>query len=121
MNKLKKLLITTVAIVGFSTNLFSFEGFSVGAAYSNADFTTKGKEMTPGATGSGSAGVTSAEITRNGSADIGSVFAEYTFAQGSTIGFDFIDFVMPSSIFVFLLIKPYGLVPPTCEALRCMF
>jgi len=91
MNKLKKLLITTVAIVGFSTNLFSFEGFSVGAAYSNADFTTKGKEMTQGATGSGSAGVTSAEITRNGSADIGSVFAEYTFAQGSTIGIDYID------------------------------
>ena len=54
MNKLKKLLITTVAIVGFSTNLFSFEGFSVGAAYSNADFTTKGKEMTQGANGSGS-------------------------------------------------------------------
>ena len=91
MNKLKKLLITTVAIVGFSTNLFSFEGFSVGAAYSNADFTTKGKEMTQGATGSGSSGVTSATITKNGSADIGSVFAEYTFAQGSTIGFDFID------------------------------
>ena len=91
MNKLKKLLITTVAIVGFSTNLFSFEGFSVGAAYSNADFTTKGKEMTQGATGSGSAGVTSAEITRNGSADIGSVFGEYTFAQGSTIGIDYID------------------------------
>lgn len=91
MNNLKKFLITTVAIVGFSTSLFAFEGFSVGAAYSSADFSTKGREITQGANGVGSTAVVSADITKTGSADIGSVFGEYTFAQGSTIGFDFID------------------------------
>ena len=91
MNKLKNLLITTVAIVGFSTNLFAFEGFSVGAGYSSADFTTKGRESTQGANGADVTAVVTADITKSGTADVGSVFAEYTFAQGSTIGFDFID------------------------------
>ena len=91
MNKLKNLLITTVAIVGFSTNLFAFEGFSVGAGYSSADFTTKGRESTQGANGADVTAVVTADITKSGTADVGSVFAEYTFAQGSTIGIDYID------------------------------
>jgi hypothetical protein len=86
MNKIKKTLISAIAIVGFSTSLFAFEGFSIGAAYSDLDFSTKGTETT-----SGVATVNNETTTKTGSGDLGSIFVEYTFAQGSTIGLDYID------------------------------
>ena len=90
MKNIKKLLITAIAIVGFSTQLFAFEGFSAGLAISSTDFSTKGSESTQGANGNGSTAVI-ATTTKTGSADVGSIFAEYTFSQGSTVGIDFID------------------------------
>ena len=90
MNSLKKFLIITVTIVGFSTQLLAFEGFSVGVAYSSIDFSTKGTEQTVGGGANPSNNISTA-ITKSGSDDIGSIFAEYTFSQGSTIGLDYIS------------------------------
>ena len=88
MKNIKKALISMIAIVGLTSSAFAFEGFSVGASYSSADFSTSGTEST----GAADATVTtSTSITKTGSADIGSIFAEYTFSQGSTIGIDYID------------------------------
>ena len=77
----------TAIIVSFSTSAFSFEGFSIGATYSNTDFSTKGNETT---TKAGDAGLEVNTTTKNGSEDVGALFAEYTFAQGSTIGIEYI-------------------------------
>jgi hypothetical protein len=88
MNNLKKLLITTATIAGFSTQLLAFEGLSVGAAYSSLDFSTTGSEVARGVVGGGA--LTTNTTTKTGSGDIGSVFAEYTFAQGTTLGVDLI-------------------------------
>ena len=65
----------------------AFEGFSIGATYSNTDFSTKGNETT-GADNTGALEVNS--TTKTGSEDVGAIFAEYTFAQGSTIGIEYI-------------------------------
>ena len=76
----------TAILMSFSTSAFSFEGFSIGATYSNTDFSTAGKETrtaTPGTLEVNS-------ITKNGSADVGAIFAEYTFAQGTTICIEYI-------------------------------
>jgi hypothetical protein len=43
-NKLAVFL--TAMLMSFSTSAFSFEGFSIGATYSNTDFSTKGNETT---------------------------------------------------------------------------
>ena len=90
MKTLKKMLITAVAIVGYSTQLFAFEGLSLGVTYSSIDFSTKGTEQTVGA-GADPSNEISTAITKKGSDDIGSIFAEYTFSQGSTIGIDYIS------------------------------
>ena len=84
-NKLAVFL--TAIIMSFSTSAFSFEGFSIGATYSNTDFSTKGNETT---TKAGDAGLEVNSTTKTGSEDVGAIFAEYTFAQGSTIGIEYI-------------------------------
>ena len=89
MKNIKKALISAIAIVGLTTSAFAFEGFSVGASYSSADFSTSGTESTANA--DGTAVTTSTSVTKKGSGDIGSIFAEYTFSQGSTIGIDYVD------------------------------
>ena len=85
-NKLTVFL--TAVLVSFSTSVFSFEGFSVGATYSNIDYSTSGKETHANGTAALS---TITSTTKTGSADVGSIFAEYTFSQGSTIGIDYIS------------------------------
>ena len=89
MKNIKKALISMIAIVGLTTNVAAFEGFSVGAVYSMNDYSTSAVETTGAAGGAGV--INSTSTSKSGSADIGSVFAEYTFAQGSTIGVDYID------------------------------
>jgi hypothetical protein len=74
-------------LVSFSSSAMAFEGFSIGATYSNTDFSTKGNETT-GADNTGALEVNS--TTKTGSEDVGAIFAEYTFAQGSTIGIEYI-------------------------------
>ena len=91
MKNIKKALISMIAIIGLTTNVSAFEGFSVGASYSTTDFSTVGTERTNGLDASGGAAVISTPLTKTGSADVGSIFAEYTFSQGSTIGVDYID------------------------------
>ena len=89
MINIKKAIISMIAIVGLSTNVNAFEGLSVGAAYSSLDFSTSGSEVARGTEGGGA--MTVNKTTKTGSGDIGSVFAEYSFAQGSTIGIDYIS------------------------------
>ena len=84
-NKLAVFL--TAMLMSFSTSAFSFEGFSIGATYSNTDFSTKGNETT---TKAGDVGLEVNSTTKTGSEDVGAIFAEYTFAQGSTIGIEYI-------------------------------
>ena len=91
MKNIKKAFISMIAIVGLSTSAFAFEGFSIGTTYSDIDFSTNGTERTNGIDGSGTAGVVSTPLTKTGSSDMGSIFAEYTFSQGSTIGVDYIE------------------------------
>jgi hypothetical protein len=85
-NKLAVFL--TAVLMSFSTSAYAFEGFSIGATYSNIDYSTTGSESTASAGGLGN---TIATTTKTGSADIGSFFAEYTFSQGSTIGIESIS------------------------------
>ena len=84
-NKLAVFL--TALLVSFSSSAIAFEGFSIGATYSKTDFSTKGNETT-GADNTGALEVNS--TTKTGSEDVGAIFAEYTFAQGSTIGIEYI-------------------------------
>ena len=81
-NKLAVFL--TALLVSFSSSAMAFEGFSIGATYSSADFSTSGKEISRDTT------LVMKETTtsKSGSGDIGSVFLEYTFSQGSTIGIE---------------------------------
>jgi hypothetical protein len=87
MNKLKNILLTSVLALGLATSAFAFEGFSIGAVAVDGSFDTKGQEHK-------SAKATGVNATTKGSVsedvNFGSVFAEYTFAQGSTIGFEYI-------------------------------
>ena len=85
-NKLAVFL--SALLVSFSSSAFAFEGFSIGATYSNIDYSTTGSESTATAAHTGH---TIATTTKTGSADIGSIFAEYTFSQGSTIGIESIS------------------------------
>ena len=90
MKNIKKALISMIAILGLTTSVSAFEGFSVGVTYSATDFSTTGTERT-NVEGAGNAAAVTTALTQTGEADIGSIFAEYTFSQGSTIGLDFID------------------------------
>jgi len=84
-NKLAVFL--TALIMSFSSSAMAFEGFSIGATYSSLDFSTSGYETSA----SSITGLKKTSTTKTGSGDIGSVFAEYTFAQGSTIGVEHIS------------------------------
>jgi len=87
-NKLAVFL--TALLVSFSSSAIAFDGFSIGATYSNIDYSTTGSERTNGLDGADAA-ARIATTTKTGSADIGSFFAEYTFSQGSTIGIESIS------------------------------
>ena len=87
MIKLRNMLMTVIAITSLSFSAHAFEGFSVGAIYSSADFSTTGTETAPGNT----AGTNDiAKVTKGGGAEFGSIFGEYTFAQGTTLGIEYI-------------------------------
>ena len=86
MIKLRKLIVSVIAITSLAFSAHSFEGFSVGAVYSSADFSTTGNETTDNGDGT----LRNQTTKKNGSADYGSYFGEYTFAQGSTLGIEFI-------------------------------
>ena len=91
MNNITKKLsvLLTALMVSFSTSVYSFEGFSVGAIFSSMDFSTAGQETTDGPVGDGVNEVT--KTTKTGSADKYAYFGEYTFAQGTSIGVEMID------------------------------
>ena len=84
-NKLTVFL--TALLMSFSTSAFSFEGFSIGATYSSLDFSTSGKEISRSTT----TAMKETSTSKSGSGDLGLVFAEYTFAQGTTIGVEHIS------------------------------
>jgi len=89
-NKLAVFL--TAALMSFSTHTLAFEGFSIGTTYSSLDFNTSGYETAAGdVAASGSATLEKNSTRKTGSGEIVSVFAEYTFAQGSTIGVEHIS------------------------------
>ena len=85
-NKLAVFL--AAVLMSFSTSAFAFEGFSIGATYSSIDYSTTGSESVANAASTNHDVTTT---TKTGSADIGSIFAEYTFSQGSTIGIESIS------------------------------
>ena len=91
MNNITKRLsvLLTALMVSFSTSVYSFEGFSVGAIFSSMDFSTAGQETTDGPITDGVLEVT--KTTKTGSADKYAIFGEYTFAQGTSIGVEMID------------------------------
>ena len=91
MNNITKKLsvLLTALMVSFSTSVYSFEGFSVGAIFSSMDFSTAGQETTAGPLGSSVAEHT--KTTKTGSADKYAYFGEYTFAQGTSIGIEMIE------------------------------
>ena len=92
MIKLRNMLITAIAIVGLTTHVSAFEGWSVGATYSTNDFSTSGsgsKDRTsPSGTAISAIDTQSTSVTKD--VDIASFFAEYTFAQGSSFGIEYI-------------------------------
>ena len=85
-NKLAVFL--AAVLMSFSTSAFAFEGFSIGATYSSIDYSTTGSESVANAASTNHDVTTT---TKTGSADIGSIFAEYTFSPGSTIGIESIS------------------------------
>jgi len=84
MTKINKMIIAITAVLFMSASAMAFEGFSVGVIGGTTDFDTTGNEYTAQTdttteTNAGSA---------TGSVDVGSFFAEYTVAQGSTFGIE---------------------------------
>ena len=88
-NKLAVFL--TAVLMSFSTHTFAFEGFSIGASYSSLDYSTSGYETAAGDVLGTTNALEKNSTTKSGSGDLGSIFAEYTFAQGSTIGIEHIS------------------------------
>ena len=88
-NKLAVFL--TAVLMSFSTHTFAFEGFSIGASYSSLDYSTSGYETAAGDVAGTTNALEKNSTTKSGSGDLGSIFAEYTFAQGSTIGIEHIS------------------------------
>ena len=66
----------------------AFEGLSIGLVHNETDFSVAGTETTKGAIASGA--LDNNNISKAGSTDFGSLFVEWTFAQGSTIGLEHI-------------------------------
>jgi hypothetical protein len=87
MTKIKNTLITLLAALAMSSSAFAFEGLSIGVVTSTADVETRGFETKGQAGGSMEK---SATITKSNTVDFGSIFAEYTFSQGSTFGLEYI-------------------------------
>ena len=91
MNKLRNMLVGVIAITSMlAVSANSFEGFSIGGTFSQNDMETKGTETKNQRAGATTSMETSAVITNQKDVDVGSLFAEYTFAQGSTIGLEII-------------------------------
>ena len=90
MNKIKTMLVTVIAITSLTVSAYSFEGFSVGVSASDSTFDTEGRESKNTRTGATSAIEVSSKVKKTQDVDIGSIFAEYSFAQGSTIGISYI-------------------------------
>lgn len=92
MTKLRNMLITAIAIVGLTTHVSAFEGWSVGATYSTNDFSTSGtgSKDRDSASGTTSTGIDAQSTSVTKDVDIASFFAEYTFAQGSSFGIEYI-------------------------------
>ena len=88
-NKLAVFL--TAVLMSFSTHAYAFEGFSIGATYSSLDFNTSGYETAAGDVAGTTNALEKNSTTKTGSGDLGSIFAEYTFAQGTTIGIEHIS------------------------------
>ena len=87
MNKIKTMLVTVIAITSLTVSAYSFEGFSVGISGSQSSFDTEGRETKGQAGGTMEA---SAKVKKSQDVDVGSIFAEYSFAQGSTVGISYI-------------------------------
>lgn len=92
MMKLRNMLIAIIAMFALTTSAQSFEGWGVGGTWSFADFATSGTntENRNGAqeNGSTSADTDSTSISKD--VEIGSFFLEYTVAQGSTFGVEYV-------------------------------
>ena len=86
MSKLKNIMISLAALVAMTSYSFAFEGLSTGTVYTDADFDTSGPETTD----AGGGVLQKKSTSKSGSAEYGSVFVEYTFAQGSTLGIEHI-------------------------------
>ena len=86
MKNITKLMLSALLALGLSTSAYSFEGFSIGAIYSQTDFDASGQEHKP----VDSDGTATTKGSDTESVDVPSLFAEYTFAQGSTIGVEYI-------------------------------
>lgn len=85
MNKLLKIMLASIAALGIISSAHSFEGFSVGVSGSDATFDTDGKEHKGH---KGTSETTKGSVSND--VQFGSLFGEYTFAQGSTIGIEII-------------------------------
>lgn len=90
MNKIKTMLVTVIAITSLTVSAYSFEGFSVGVSGSDSTFDTEGRETKNQREGATTSMERSALVKKTEGVDIGSMFAEYSFAQGSTIGISYI-------------------------------
>ena len=90
MKNINKKVVAFLSALMFSvsTLAYSFEGLSVGLTYSSLDFDTQGSESAEADIGTG---LTVNTTTKTGSADVGSAFLEYTFAQGTTLGVSMIQ------------------------------
>ena len=86
MKNITKLMLSALLALGLSTSAYSFEGFSIGAIYSQSDFDATGQEHKV----NDSSTTTTSKGNDTESVDVPSLFAEYTFAQGSTIGVEYI-------------------------------
>ena len=80
-------MITLLATLAMSTSAFAFEGLSIGVLGSTSTIDTSGYETKGQAGGSMEK---SATVTKSNDVDFGAVFAEYTVAQGSTFGVEYI-------------------------------
>ena len=80
--KIRNLLFAVIAFTSISFTAHSFEGFSIGVVGAQADFDTSGNER--------EAEGDKNTATSSSSTDVGSLFTEYTFSQGSTIGLEYI-------------------------------
>ena len=90
MNKIKTMLVTVIAITSLTVSAYSFEGFSFGVSASDSTFDTEGRETKNQREGATTSMERSALVKKTQDVDIGSMFAEYSFAQGSTIGISYI-------------------------------